>query len=293
VPTTERFALSDGAKLALTRAGDPGASVTVVLAHSYAQDQRVWHKIIDTLPDAAEWPVQVVAYDHRGHGQSSLADEKTATVEQLGDDLAEVIGGAVPEGRVVLVGHGMGGLTLMALTARHPVLFTERVAGLAFLSTAAGWVMEAALPSSVGRLVQDLRAILGAKIVDRVSQRIDKAKTIGLRWLLLGEDPDPDDVRLVAEMVAAHWPDAVALFKPALDRYDREAALTVAAGTPVVAMVGDRDRFVPEDHAEALAGAVQDGTSVVLPGLGHMLPLEGVAQVLPRIVGLVNAAMRR
>jgi pimeloyl-ACP methyl ester carboxylesterase len=290
--STERFALSDGAELSVLRAGDPAAAVTVILAHSYAQDHRVWHKILDTLPDAAERPVQVLAYDHRGHGRSSPADETTATVEQLGDDLAEVIDGAVPRGRVVLAGHGMGGLTIMALTARHSALFGERVAGLAFLSTAANWLAEPAWPSSVGRLVQDLRAILGARIVDRVTQHIDKATTIGLRWLLLGEDPDPADVRLVAEMIATHWPDTVALFRPALDRFDREAALTVAAGTTVVAIVGDRDRLVPESHAEALAGAVDDGTSVVLPGLGHMLPLEGAAQVLPRLVGLAHAALR-
>lgn len=291
--TTERFALSDGAKLSVQLAGEPEAEVTVVLAHSYAMDQREWHKIFAALPDATERPVHVVSYDHRGHGQSSAADEKTATVEQLGDDLAELLDGVVPHGLVVLAGHGMGGLVAMALAARHPALFEARVAGLALLSTPAGWVAEAAIPSSLGKIVQDLRAILGARIVERVAQRIDKAKTIGLRWLLLGEDPEPDDVRLVAEMIAAHWPDTVALFRPALDRFDQEAALSVAAGTVVVAMVGDRDRVVPVSHVEALAGAVADGTAVVLPGLGHMLPLEGVAQVLPRLVGLVHAAFRR
>ena len=170
-------------------------------------------------------PVQVLAYDQRGHGGSGAATAGTATVEQLGDDLAELVG-RVP-GRVVLVGHGMGGLVVLALAVRHPVVLRERVGGLVLLATAAGGLAEssAALPSSVGRLVQDLHAILGSRIVSRVRSRLDKATTVGLRWLLLGEDPDGADVALVAEMVARHWPDVAALFRPALDRYDRRAAL--------------------------------------------------------------------
>lgn len=282
-----RVVLGDGAELAVVTAGEPAAEVTVVLAHSYAQDHRVWHRITDTLPHATERPVRVLAYDHRGHGQSTPATSDTATVEQLGDDLAELIADQA-SGQVVLVGHGMGGLAAMALTARHPDLFTRRVAGIAFLATSVGW-LSAAVPHSVGRVVQDLRAILGTR-VDRVSR---KAMAVGLRWLLLGDDPDPDDMRLVADMVTAHWPDTVALFRPGLDRYARDAALAIAADVPVIAMVGDRDRLVPTAHAQALADAVVDGAAVVLPGLGHMLPLEGAAQVLPRIVGLVHAALRK
>lgn len=282
--------LADGATLSLITAGDEDAEVTVVLVHSYAQDKRIWHKIIETLPRATERPVRVLAYDHRGHGESSPADAGTATVEQLGDDLAELLEDVVPHGKIVLVGHGMGGLAGMALIARHQLLFSVRVAGLVFLSTPAGG-LAATLPQSVGRVVQDLEAILGPKIVGHVRDRIDKARTIGLRWLLLGDDPDPDDTRLVAEMISRHWPETVALFRPALDRYDRAQALSVAAGTPVLAIVGEKDRLVPAAHAHALADSMR-GTAVTLPGLGHMLPLEGAAEIIPRIVGQVHEIFR-
>lgn len=283
--------LDDGTELSLSRKGDEDAELTVVLVHSYAQDSRIWHKIIDVLPEATEQPVQTLTYDQRGHGESGPADEGTATVEQLGDDLAEVIEKAIPHGQVVLVGHGMGGLVCMALAARHRLLFNIRVKGLVFLSTAVGGVA-ATLPQSVGRVVQDLEAILGTKLINHVRSRIDKAKTIGLRWLLLGDDPDPEDTALVAEMISRHWPETVALFRPALDRYDREQALSVAAGTPVLAIVGEKDRLVPASHAQALAESVRNGTAVTLPGLGHMLPLEGAAEIIPRIVGQVHEILR-
>lgn len=287
---SERFLLADGASLGLVRAGDPDAPATVLLLHSYAQDLRVWHKVIDLLPAAV--PVAVVAYDHRGHGTSSAASAATATLEQLADDLAEVLERAVPHGPVVVVGHGMGGHVAMTMAARHRLLAQHRVGALVFLSTSVGWVAEN-LPRPLGRLVQDLHAILGPRLVGEVHRRIDKATTIGLRWLLLGDDPSPEDVRLVAEMVSQHWPDTVALFRPTLDQTDRAVALEVAAGLPVVALVGEEDRLVPVGHAGRLVDDLRHGHAVTVPGAGHMLPLEAVAEVVPRIVAEVREALTR
>lgn len=272
--------LADGTELAARHHGD--GDVTVVLLHSYAMDQRVWHKVVALLRDVLPG-VGVLVYDHRGHGESGPADERTATIEQLGDDLAEVLGQV--RGRVVLVGHGMGGLVAMTMAARHRELARTRVGAFVFLATSVGWVA-GALPRPLGRLVQDLHAILGPRLVDEVHRRIDKATTIGLRWLLFGDDPEPDDVRLVAEMVSRHWPEAVALFRPALDAADQAAALAVVTGFDLVAVVGERDRLVP-------GGQFPHGHAVVVPGAGHLLPLEAVAEVVPRIAAGVRAARER
>ena len=279
------FSLADGGELALVHAGLPDAAVTVLLLHSYAQDRRVWHKVISLLDEVGE--VGVLAYDHRGHGESAPATVETATLERLGDDLAEVLERAVPRGSVVLVGHGMGGHVVMAMISRHRQLAERRVGALMFLSTSVGWAAEA-LPRPIGRIVQDLHAILGPRLVGQVHRKIDKATTIGLRWLLLGDDPSPEDVRLVAEMIAQHWPDAVALFRPVLDRGDRAVALGMAAGLPLVVMVGEKDRLVPVGHAGRLVDTVLQGHAVTVPGAGHMLPLEAAAEVVPRILSEVR-----
>jgi len=279
------FSLADGGELALVHAGLPDAAVTVLLLHSYAQDRRVWHKVISLLDEVGE--VGVLAYDHRGHGESAPATVETATLERLGDDLAEVLERAVPRGSVVLVGHGMGGHVVMAMISRHRQLAERRVGALMFLSTSVGWAAEA-LPRPIGRIVQDLHAILGPRLVGQVHRKIDKATTIGLRWLLLGDDPSPEDVRLVAEMIAQHWPDAVAFFRPVLDRGDRAVALGMAAGLPLVVMVGEKDRLVPVGHAGRLVDTVRQGHAVTVPGAGHMLPLEAAAEIVPRILSEVR-----
>ena len=44
----------------------------------------------------------------------------------------------VPDGPVVLVGHSMGGMTIVALAEQHPELFGDRIVGVALISTTAG-----------------------------------------------------------------------------------------------------------------------------------------------------------
>ncbi|MGW6442361.1 alpha/beta fold hydrolase [Lentzea sp. NPDC055074] len=258
--------LEDGTELNVVRAGDPEAPVTVVLAHGYALDHRTWHKVVEQLSPE----FQVIAYDHRGHGESGAASKETATIDQLGDDLGELIERAVPQGQVVIAGHSMGGMAALAMAERRPRLFRQRVLGNVFVSTAASGMSETTLawPKAVGKLVRELERAFGP-IVRAVREKIEPAKTAGLRWWLFGDEPSDADVDLTADMVWGHWPETVALFRPAVDRYDREAGLTVAKEKAVVAVVGDEDRLVPETDAVRFGG-----TSVILADAGHMLPLE-------------------
>jgi pimeloyl-ACP methyl ester carboxylesterase len=263
--------LEDGTELNVMRAGDPDAPVTVVLAHGYALDHRSWHKVVGLLSQ----DFQVIAYDHRGHGRSGAATKETATIDQLGEDLGELIERAVPQGQVVIAGHSMGGMAALAMAERRPRLFRQRVLGNVFVSTAASGMSETSLawPKALGKLVRELERAFGP-IVRAVREKIEPTKTAGLRWWLFGDQPVDEDVDLTADMVWGHWPETVALFRPAVDRYDREAGLTVAKEKAVVAVVGDEDRLVAESDAVKFGG-----TSVVLADAGHMLPLERPAEL--------------
>ncbi|SEF21826.1 Pimeloyl-ACP methyl ester carboxylesterase [Amycolatopsis pretoriensis] len=290
------FALADGTSLQVVRRGDPAAPVTVVFVHGYALDQCSWGRVAPLVPDAAEGPVAVVTYDQRGHGGSGRARRGTATMAQLGDDLAELLEREVPAGRVVLVGHDMGGLAIMSLSQRHPALFEARVSGLVLLATSSGTLateVSAAWPNALGKLARDLEAVLGSKLFGVVREHTSRAVSAGLRWWLFGDDPDPELVELTVKMIRGNWPHTVSLFRPALDAYARDAALAQVSGLPVTAIVGERDRIVRASDVEEWVGGLDDGTAVVLPGVGHVVPLEAAAQVLPRVVALVNAGYRQ
>jgi pimeloyl-ACP methyl ester carboxylesterase len=288
---TDSFALSDGATLHVVCHDQPDAEATVIFSHAYACDHRYWRRMVEVLATAAGRPVRLLVYDHRGHGDSSRATRRTASVGWLAGDLAELVERRTV-GPVLLVGHGMGGLTVLNLAARHEGLFQDRVAGIVLMATATGWPVETSA-ALTGKLVAELEVILGSGLVRRVRQRIDKAMTAGLRWLLFGEDPRAEDVRLVAEMLDRHWPHTAALFRPDLADHDRRKALEVVANTPVLGIVGQRDRMVSPAHGRAFARAAPRGESMVLPALGHMLPLEGASAITPRIVAMLRDALLR
>ena len=81
--------------------------------------------------------VRMVFYDQRGHGQSGDAPIETYTVEQLGRDLEIILRVMVPRGPVVLVGHSMGGMTVLSHARQFPANYGRRIVGAAIISSAA------------------------------------------------------------------------------------------------------------------------------------------------------------
>src|ERR1700733_11727403 len=138
VPMSERSELSlpDGVRLHVEAYGPADAPVTVVLLHGWCLDRRTWQHQIAALRAMCPKP-RIIAYDARGHGRSGATRLTSATLGQLGDDLAQVLRHYGANGPVVLAGHSMGGMTIMEYAHAHPVDFAERVAGLLFISTTA------------------------------------------------------------------------------------------------------------------------------------------------------------
>ncbi|HET9518918.1 MAG TPA: alpha/beta fold hydrolase, partial [Actinoplanes sp.] len=109
-------ALPDGVRLYAESSGPLDAPVTVVLLHGWCLDLRTWHHQVSALQQEN---VRLITYDARGHGRSSSTVLGSATLGQLGDDLAEVLRRLAPEGPVVLAGHSMGGMTIMEYAHQH------------------------------------------------------------------------------------------------------------------------------------------------------------------------------
>jgi pimeloyl-ACP methyl ester carboxylesterase len=110
----------DGVALHVEIDGPDDAELTVIFCHGYALNMNCWHyQRRDLGPE-----YRLVFWDQRSHGRSGRSDSDHATIDQLGADLFAIIRAVVRGGRpVVLVGHSMGGMTIMALAERHPELF--------------------------------------------------------------------------------------------------------------------------------------------------------------------------
>ena len=124
---------SDGVPLHVEIDGPDTAPVTIIFCHGYTLNQDCW---CFQRRDLAGH--RLVLWDQRDHGRSGRSGPGSATLDQLGADLKAVIDAAAPgPAPVVLVGHSMGGMTIMALAGQHPGMFGTKVAGAVLINTAA------------------------------------------------------------------------------------------------------------------------------------------------------------
>ena len=119
-----------GVDLAVQADGDPGsAAPPLVLAHGLSATRRYVVHGSRLLPRAG---YRVIAYDARGHGDSSAAPDRAAyEYEHLVADLARMLDELGLE-RVVLAGASMGAAATLAFAVEHP----ERVAALVQITPA-------------------------------------------------------------------------------------------------------------------------------------------------------------
>ncbi|OZM83698.1 alpha/beta fold hydrolase [Pseudonocardia sp. MH-G8] len=292
--TARSVPASDGVPLHVRLDGPPDAPVTVVLVHGWTLDRRTWGPVAGSLATGPA-PVRVVRPDHRGHGGSGAVAPESMTIDQLADDLAQVIAATAPEGPLVLAGHSMGGMTLMALAERHPHL-VARVRGIALVATASGGLAERPFGLSprgtaVFRRVEQ-RVYGSRRWTTRDSLGDPRLLAPGMRWLLLGPRADRDARRITCEVVAGCRPLTVSGFRPTLETHERDAALAAFAEIPTVVLVGSRDRLTPVRAARRIAAALPTADLTIFPDAGHMLPLERVSGVAGRIAGLAAGAAR-
>jgi pimeloyl-ACP methyl ester carboxylesterase len=260
---------------------DGRAELTVVLIHGFALDRRCWHFQRKALAQLTEPAVRVVLYDHRSHGRSERATRSSCTISQLGADLDAVLRTLAPDGPVVLVGHSMGGMTIMALAEQNPKLFERRIAGVVMLCTSAGEVASAGLPGTFLSRRNPLTRMVGGlaafrpEFVERVRRMIKDLVWGVTRAYSYGDRDVPNWlVDFVHTMIGANGVDALVDFLDTLNSHDRVAALPGLAQCRTLIITGEADRIIPPAHSEVIAAELPTATLLGLPGVGHMAMLE-------------------
>ncbi|MGY0006489.1 alpha/beta fold hydrolase [Micromonospora sp. I033] len=289
--------LPDGVRLHVAATGPVDAEVTAILLHGWTLDGRSWHRQLADLRDRFGDRARVVTYDARGHGRSSCMALRTATVAQLGDDLAAVVDQLVPSGKVVLVGHSMGGMTVMEYAHRHPDHFAARTAGLVFVSTTAEGHTHTVygLSPRIARLIR-LAETTGAGVLARCGawrppHALLRALRPSIRWMLFGDRCEPADIRLVTSAVAHASLRSIGGFRASIGAQHRLDTLAALGRLPAAALVGDRDRLTPPPCAESIAAALPTTELTVCPGAGHMLMMERPEEVNGAVAGVLHQVL--
>ncbi|MDA3626207.1 alpha/beta hydrolase [Saccharopolyspora oryzae] len=295
--TADEFKTSDGVRLSVVEEGPVDAPVTVVLVHGWALTKHSWDRVATGLPKAAGVEARVLRFDLRGHGESDAAPRGGASIRRCADDLAELIEDRVPTGPVVLAGHSMGGMTIMALAEQHPELVEQRVAGVALVATSGGDLVAPTLglPAPVAALANRSERLVRKQLAGASGKRLSSKSAWmrpAMRWLLFGRGPEARDVATTADWVAACNPSNMASFRAALADHDRLGALSALRSKPAVVLSGLADRLTPHTHSRRIAEALPNAKLLIYAGAGHMLPLERTTEVTDRIAELVARAAR-
>ncbi|OUC78514.1 alpha/beta fold hydrolase [Gordonia lacunae] len=294
----------DGLELAVrivdlgTVTADSAPDLTIVFVHGFSLRLSSWHFQREQL--AVEWRdrnYRLVFFDHRGHGESDPAPTETCTIAQLADDAAAVVRATVPVGPVVLVGHSMGGMTLMGLARRHPALFSTHgpVAGVGLVATASRGLTDAGLGEGLRNPVVDAFR-MSVRRAPRLVQAGRGLTRSALEPVLVAASFGPTFYSpalgaAVDKMIQSTPIETIVNFLHALEIHDESTALPVIAQVPTTVVCGDRDRLTPLRNSVRMYSQLgADSRLVVAKGAGHMVQMEEPRLVSDAIAELVDRA---
>lgn len=296
-----RVSADDGVTLYYEEVGPVDAPLTVVMVHGFCLRMGEWYFQRRDLAAQFGPHVRFVFYDQRSHGRSGASDSESDSIDQLGRDLGSVIHALAPRGPLVLIGHSMGGMTVMALADGQPELFGPdgRVVGVGLVSTSSGKLatVTLGLPAALARVKGPLLPLLlrGAR---RQAGLVERGRAIGsdLAWaitrrLSFGPEPvDPAVLEYLTTMLASTRIDVIADFYQSLIDHDKLTALKVLLGIPTLIVCGDADVMTPLEHSRAMADELPDARLLVVPDGGHLALMEFPEIVTPALATLLEDA---
>jgi 3-oxoadipate enol-lactonase len=241
----------NGVSLAVEVRGD---GPVVLFVHGYPFDRTIWRDQIDALDGYRR-----LAPDLRGMGESDAPDLGYG-MAIYADDLAALLD-TVGVDDVVLCGLSMGGYVIFEFLRR----WRSRVRGLILVDT------RAEADGAEARRARDAMAATaresGAEAVaDAMLPKVLSPAT-------LQHDPETAERirRIMAATPVAGMVGALAAMR---DRHDSTGLLPTLAGLPTLVIVGEEDGITPPESARRMAAAIPGARLVIVPGAGHVPPVE-------------------
>jgi pimeloyl-ACP methyl ester carboxylesterase len=253
---------------------------TIVFVHGVLCTLDTWH--YQRL--ALRGKVRMVFMDQRSHGASDVADRDSSTIESLAADLHAVIE-ACTTGPVVLVGHSMGGMTIMQLAADHPELFGDQVVGVMLISTSSRLPLIA--NPALRRLVPVARRI--GPVVDW--GRGFNSFSVVRRWGL-GPNAQEKHVDMTNEMILRAPTRVLTDVHPMFAALDVRHALETLSLVRTVVVGCTHDSVTPLSHSRRIADGIAGSSLVIYEDTGHMAMFEEHVRVTELILELAEKTAR-
>jgi len=266
LPGTAAFPVGEVTLAADVRGDGPA----LLFIHGFPLDRSLWAHQVAAL---AGW--RRIAPDLRGLGASQVL-ETGYSMAAYADDLARLLD-RLEIRRAVVAGLSMGGYVAFEMLRRH----RDRVAGLILMDT------RAEADGAEARAAREqMIALARAEGVREVAERM-LPRLVGRST----QQTQPHLVEQVREMMArAPLPGVVGALGAMRDRADATPLLPEIA-VPTLVVVGQEDEMTPPATARALTEAIPSAAMTVIPGAGHLAPLEAPTAVT-RVCAEFLEAMR-
>jgi pimeloyl-ACP methyl ester carboxylesterase len=283
----------DGTNLCVEIFGtDREDAPTAVLSHGWTESRTYWIYQIRALSDQG---MRVIAYDHRGHGDSESAATGDYSIDRFGEDLEAVLQTCqVGPEHTIVAGHSLGAMAIVGWAESHDV--RARVSGAALINTGVGDLIAESLLVPVPPIAQALNktiavnGFLGSRApLPRFSSPLSQAL---IRYIAFGPTATPAQIAFYERMLIASPPDARADIGIALSELELYGALPRLT-VPTIVLAGAKDRLTPPSHARRIAAQLPDLVRLtILEETGHMAPLERPEAVSHALLELAHRSGR-
>jgi pimeloyl-ACP methyl ester carboxylesterase len=284
----------DGVPLAVREVGPADAPLTVVFAHGFCLRMGAFH--FQRMRLSEEWGPQVrmIFYDQRGHGRSGDAPPETYTVIQLGTDLETVLQVIAPRGPIVVVGHSMGGMTVLSHARQYPHHYGNRIVGAALISSAA----EGVAKSPLGEILNNPALEAVRRAARSAPKLVQRGRNVGrsvigpiLRAASYADwNVSPSIVAFSERMMLDTPIPTLVEFSHALEVHDETTALPTLAKIPTLVVCGDHDLVTPAEYSKKMAEALPESELVIVARSGHLVLLSKPDPINDGLVRLVKRA---
>ena len=251
---------------------DRGSGPALLLLHGFARDHTVWGPPAGAL----ERKYRLIIPDMRGMGGSKHPDpDSPITMEQLADDAAALLG-ALGISSAAAAGFSMGGYVLLQMLHQHP----RKVSAAAFVGTRAS----ADSPEKQAERLEQNRLILKEGTASLARGYVQKL----FSPRFTAENPQIVDETF--RNFASQKPVHIALLNDAMRKREDMTPWLGKIDCPCLVIGGTEDKLVAPEAIVALHGKLRDSALQMVPGAGHMLPVETPDLVVAALEGLMRRA---
>ncbi len=277
------------------RKGGAGDDLTVIFVHGFTLNLDSWH----FQRAGYRGQVRAVYYDQRSHGRSGRAARENSTIEHCAEDLLTVMDEVAPTGRVVLVGHSMGGMTIVALAESHPELFGTRIAGVGLVATTAGGLsplhmIVPVIPEGFGgevatRVMAGLAR--GSRVIEHMRKLSSSIALVVTDMFAFGDEVPAEYVEFVDSMISATPFDVLSEFFPNFEALDKFAALEAFSRVPTAIICGTADKLTAVGHSRKMHQLIPGSILTECVGAGHFVIIERHERVNAALDTLIAGAI--